>query len=141
MKFSLGISNFLEEISSLSHSVVLLNLFARSLREAFLSLLATLWNSAFKGYIFPFLLCLELLFFSQLFVRPPKKIILSFCISLEASTTCLFVLGASVISNNLFDGPLLQSVLAAKSLQSCPTLCDPTDFSPPGSPPLRFSRQ
>ena len=23
---------------------------------------------------------------------------------------------------------------AAKSLQSCPTLCDPTDYSPPGSP-------
>ena len=23
---------------------------------------------------------------------------------------------------------------AAKSLQSCPTLCDPIDFSPPGSP-------
>ena len=24
--------------------------------------------------------------------------------------------------------------LAAKSLQSCPTLCDPIDSSPPGSP-------
>ena len=30
---------------------------------------------------------------------------------------------------------------AAKSLQSCPTLCDPIDGSPPGSPPLEFSRQ
>ena len=30
---------------------------------------------------------------------------------------------------------------AAKSLQSCPTLCDPTDCSPPGSPSLGFSRQ
>ena len=30
---------------------------------------------------------------------------------------------------------------AAKSLQSCPTLCDPTDGSPPGSPSLEFSRQ
>ena len=30
---------------------------------------------------------------------------------------------------------------AAKSLQSCPTLCDPIDGSPPGSPPLGFSRQ
>ena len=29
---------------------------------------------------------------------------------------------------------------AAKSLQSCPTLCDPVDGSPPGSP-LGFSRQ
>ena len=27
-----------------------------------------------------------------------------------------------------------QTAAAAKSLQSCPTLCDPTDSSPPGSP-------
>ena len=27
-----------------------------------------------------------------------------------------------------------QNMLAAKSLQSCPTLCDPRDGSPPGSP-------
>ena len=33
------------------------------------------------------------------------------------------------------------AVAAAKSLQSCPTLCDPIDGSPPGSPPLGFSRQ
>ena len=30
---------------------------------------------------------------------------------------------------------------AAKSLQSCLTLCDPIDGSPPGSPSLGFSRQ
>ena len=30
---------------------------------------------------------------------------------------------------------------AAKSLQSCPTLCDPIDSSPPGSPSLGFSKQ
>ena len=30
---------------------------------------------------------------------------------------------------------------ATKSLQSCPTLCDPTDGSPPGSPSLGLSRQ
>jgi len=30
---------------------------------------------------------------------------------------------------------------AAKSLQSCPTLCDPIDSSPAGSPSLGFSRQ
>ena len=28
----------------------------------------------------------------------------------------------------------MQSAAAAKSLQSCPTLCDPIDGSPPGSP-------
>ena len=30
---------------------------------------------------------------------------------------------------------------AARSLQSCPTLCDPIDGSPPGPPSLGFSRQ
>ena len=30
---------------------------------------------------------------------------------------------------------------AAKSFQSCPTLCDPRVGSPPGSPSLGFSRQ
>ena len=30
---------------------------------------------------------------------------------------------------------------AAKSLQLYPTLCDPVDGSPPGSPSLGFSRQ
>ena len=29
---------------------------------------------------------------------------------------------------------LSHAAAAAKSLQSCPTLCDPTDDSPPGSP-------
>ena len=29
---------------------------------------------------------------------------------------------------------LVPAPAAAKSLQSCPTLCDPTDSSPPGSP-------
>ena len=31
--------------------------------------------------MFPFLICLSLLFFSQLFVKPPQTTILSFCIS------------------------------------------------------------
>ena len=48
MKCSLGISNLLEEISSLSHSIVFLYFFHWSLRKAFLSLLAILWNSAFR---------------------------------------------------------------------------------------------
>ena len=40
-----------------------------------------------------------------------------------------------------FSGPLIETVVgfsaaaaAAKSFQSCPTLCDPLDGSPPGSP-------
>ena len=37
---------------------------------------------------------------------------------------------------------ILQMLCCAKLLQSCPTLCDPIDGSPPGSPPsLGFSRQ
>ena len=35
----------------------------------------------------------------------------------------------------------LKAAAAAKSLQSCPTLCDPIYGSPPGSPSLGFSRQ
>ena len=50
-------------------------------RKAFLSLHASLWNSAFRECIFPFLLWLLLLFLSQLFIRPPKTTILTFYIS------------------------------------------------------------
>ena len=52
-----------------------------SLRKAFLSLLAILWNSAFKIQMGIFFLCVSLLFFSQLFLRPPQTTILPFCIS------------------------------------------------------------
>ena len=47
MKCSLGISDFLEEISSLSYSIVFLYLFALITEEGFL-ISAILWNSAFK---------------------------------------------------------------------------------------------
>ena len=33
-----------------------------------------------------------------------------------------------------FDDPADAAATAAKSLQSCPTLCDPMDCNPPGSP-------
>ena len=36
---------------------------------------------------------------------------------------------------------MYSAAAAAKSLQSCPTLCNPTDSSPPGSSVLGFSRQ
>ena len=35
----------------------------------------------------------------------------------------------------------LRQYVAAALLQSCPTLCDPIDGSPPGFPSLGFSRQ
>ena len=81
MKCSLGISNFPEEISSLSHSIVFLFLCIDCWSWlSYLSLLffGTLHSS---GYTFPFLLCFSLPFFSQLFVRPPQTAILLFCIS------------------------------------------------------------
>ena len=50
-----------------------------------------------------------------------------------------FVLGEIVLMFCLFVFPMMgkAAATAAKSLQSCPALCDPTDSSPPGSPVLR----
>ena len=81
MKCSLRISNFLEEISSLSHSVVFLYFFALIVEEGFLLFLLFFGTLHSDAYIFPFLLCFSVLFFSQLFVRPPQTAILLFCIS------------------------------------------------------------
>ena len=65
MKCPLGISNFLEEISSLSHSIVFLYFFALMTEEGFLlSLFATVGNSAFKWMYLSFS---RLLFASLLF--------------------------------------------------------------------------
>ena len=49
-----------------------------SLRKDFLSHLAILWTLHSNRYFFPFLLCLSLLFFSQLFVRPSQTTFLHF---------------------------------------------------------------
>ena len=54
-----------------------------SLRKAFLSLLAILWNSVFKWVYLSFLLAFSHLFFSQLFVRLLQTIcLLSYTLSL-----------------------------------------------------------
>ena len=62
---------------SLFHFVVFLYFFALITEEGFLISLffGTLHSN---GYIFPFLLCLLLLFYSQLFVRTPQTTILPF---------------------------------------------------------------
>ena len=70
MKCSFDISNFLEEISSLSHSVVFLYFFALFIQKKpfYLSLLFFgILHSV--GYSFPFLPCFAVLFFPQLFVK------------------------------------------------------------------------
>ena len=66
MKCYLGISNFLEEISSLPHSIVFLCSFALITEEGFLISPCYSLKLRSNGY---FLLCFSLLFFSQLFVR------------------------------------------------------------------------
>ena len=83
MKCSLGNSNFLEEISSLSHSVLLLYFFALISEEDFLISSCYSLELHSDAYILPFLLCFSPLFFSQLFVRPPQTAILLFFLNIE----------------------------------------------------------
>ena len=87
MKCSLGISNFLEDSSSFSPSIVFLYFFALSLRKAFLSLLVIFWNSAFRWvylsfcplpFCFSSFLFFHALLFSQLFASPPQTTLLYF---------------------------------------------------------------
>ena len=80
MKCSFGISNFLEEISSLSYSIVCLYFFALITEEGFLCFLATLWNSAFRWiYLSYSPLPLASLLFSAI-CKASSDNILSFCI-------------------------------------------------------------
>ena len=81
MKCFLGVSSFLEEISSLSHSIVFLILCIVHLRRLSYRSLLFFGTLHSVGYIFPFLLCLSILIFSQRFVRPPQTTIFPFCIS------------------------------------------------------------
>ena len=43
--------------------------------------------------------------------------------------------------NRSYEIMIYHAATAAKLFQSCPTLCDPIDGSPPGIPSLGFSRQ
>ena len=89
MKYSLNISHFLEEISSLSSSndfpvFLCMDHWGRLSSLSFL-FFGTLSSN---GYIFLFLLCFSLLFFSELFVRPPQIIISPFCIYFSWGLSC-----------------------------------------------------
>ena len=78
MKCSLGFSNFLEEISSLSSSIVFLYCFTLIAEEGFLiSPVYSLELCIQRGISF-LSFCLLLFFFSQLFVRPPQTTISPF---------------------------------------------------------------
>ena len=78
MKCSLDISNFLEEISCLSHSIVFLYFFLLISEEDFLISPAILWHSEFKWVYLSFS---PLLFASLLFTalcKPPQTAIFFF---------------------------------------------------------------
>ena len=78
MKCSLDSSSFLEELSSFSHYFFPLFLCIDHWGKLFYLSWLFFGTLHWNGYIFPFLLLL--LFFSQLFVRPPQTIIFLFCI-------------------------------------------------------------
>ena len=76
---SLGISNFLEQISSLSQSIVFLYFFSLISEEGFLiSPRYSLELCIQMGISFLFFFAF---FFSSLFLRPPQTTMLPFCIS------------------------------------------------------------
>ena len=87
MKYSLGISNFLEEISNLSHSIVFLYFFAFIAEEGFLNSPCYSLELCIQMGI-SFLFSFAFHFFSQLFVRPPQTAILLFCISFSWGWSC-----------------------------------------------------
>ena len=80
MECSLGISNFLEEISSLSHSIVFLYFFALITEEDFLlspSYSLELCIQMGVSFLFSFAFCFSS-FLSYLFIRPLQTTILPF---------------------------------------------------------------
>ena len=80
--FHIGISNFLEEISSLSHFIIFLYFFALINEEGFICPCCSLelCIQMVISFLFSFAFHFSF-FFPQLFVRPPQTRILCFSIS------------------------------------------------------------
>ena len=126
MKCSLGITNFLEEIASLSHSIVFLYFFALITGEGFLISLCFSLVSAFSWlYLSYSPLSLACLFspickassdnlFAVLFLRD----CLDHCLLYNVTNLCPWFFRHSIRPNPLN----LLVTAAAKSLQSCLTL-------------------
>ena len=78
---TLGISDFLEEVSSLAHSIVFLYFFSLISKEGFLISPCCSLKLCIQVVYLSFSPLLFSSFLSQLFVRPPQPAILPFCIS------------------------------------------------------------
>jgi len=110
------------------------------LRKAFLSLLAILWKSAFKWVYLSF----SPLLFTSLVLTAICKVssdrhfafLHFFFLGMVLIPVSCTVSQTSVHSSSgtlSIRSAAAAAAPAAKSLQSCPTLCDPMDGSPPGS--------
>ena len=153
MKCSLGISSFLEEISNLSHSIVFLYFFVLITEEGFLISVArtnilqrglgfwitfvgdqyltleqSLWDSSFLSYKWRFWNKCSIISFTDIKNHLIEHAMnqMGFLTSCPRSCELTDIL---FIQHNIG----VAAAAAAKSLQSCPTLCDPIDSSPPGS--------
>ena len=91
-KCSFDISNFLEDVSSLSPSVVFLYYFALFTEEGLLVSLLFSGTLPLVGCTLPFLLWFLLLFFPQLFVKPPQITTLPYCFSFSLGWICTLLL-------------------------------------------------
>ena len=121
MKCSLSISNFLEEISNLSHSVVFLYFFALILKKAFLFLLAVLWNSAFRCLYLSFF---PLLLFLYLF-HPLSTIKLPLLVFLNISVLYFNQVNFKLTWYYLGQGLLANKNSSNYSFQLSSALCQP----------------
>ena len=68
-----------------------------------------------------------------LWVIQASKIFESFCTNYPVSKFDLVALEFPKNKNDMYVKTSVNPAAAAKLLQSCPTLCDPVDGSPPGS--------
>ena len=109
MKLSLGISNFLEEITSLSYSVVLPYFFALFASEVF-SLLAILWNSALSWeYLSLSPLPFTSLLFSAVFKASSDNYFAVFCISFLRRNIYIYSLHYAVLTSTFLIHKKLQT--------------------------------
>ena len=120
MKCSLGFSNFLKAISSLSNYVVFFISLHWSLRKAFLSLLAIIWNSSFKWVY---------LLFSPLLKTPILNLVYKPLLSLWTQTRS----SALLWCHWPFGSPLVPKLCQA------PTHLEPPPQGGPLSPALAWS--